>query len=429
MLKDRLEQAIAHAQRNRAFVGVYFIDIDDFKLVNDSLGHAVGDLFLKNVANTLQASVRDVDTVVRFGGDEFIVIAPDVGNQDDMVSDLGIIAKKILGAVQTEFNLDNHVLHPKVSIGIAAYPKDGHVAEELIRHADAAMYLAKKKGRSRYEFFAPELNAIALRRLNMEQELRDALICDEFVMYYQPKVDCHGSKLTGAEALIRWNHPKRGLVMPNEFINIAEESGLILDIGKWIISSVCRQITAWQQAGLSPVPVAINVSAQQFSDGDFSAILFDILDSTGVKPELIELEITESMVMNQTDAAISKLGKLRAEGVRLSMDDFGTGYSSLSYLRRLPIHTLKIDKSFIDGLVADRNSYAIISATVFLAHKLGLQVVAEGVESGEQQRLLQGMKCDTIQGYLVSKPLPADIYTEQFLGDMHHKSQRGITRV
>ena len=303
------------------------------------------------------------------------------------------------------------------------------MAEELIRHADAAMYLAKKKGRSRYEFFAPELNAIALRRLNMEQELRDALICDEFVMYYQPKVDCHGSKLTGAEALIRWNHPKRGLVMPNEFINIAEESGLILDIGKWIISSVCRQITAWQQAGLSPVPVAINVSAQQFSDGDFSAILFDILDSTGVKPELIELEITESMVMNQTDAAISKLGELRAEGVRLSMDDFGTGYSSLSYLRRLPIHTLKIDKSFIDGLVADRNSYAIISATVFLAHKLGLQVVAEGVESGEQQRLLQGMKCDTIQGYLVSKPLPADIYTEQFLGDMHHKSQRSITRV
>lgn len=423
LLKDRLEQAITRAQRSQYTVGVFFLDLDHFKLVNDSLGHAAGDQFLKRIASALQVSVREEDTVVRFGGDEFIIIMPDINVKDDVVSVLGIKAKRMLNAVQREFRVDNHLIRPKASIGIAAYPKDGDQAEELLRNADAAMYLAKGNGRSRYEFFAPELSAIASRRFELEQELNDALVNDEFDIYYQPKTDSRSGELTGAEALIRWHHPQRGQVSPGEFISIAEETGLILDIGEWIIRTVCRQIVAWGQAGLGPVPVAINVSARQFSEDNFVETLFEVLGSCAVEPGMIELEITESMVMNQTEVSIRKLAELRTGGLHLTLDDFGTGYSSLSYLRRLPLHTLKIDKSFIDELVADVDSHAIVSATILLAHKLGLEVVAEGVETPEQQRLLQEMHCDFLQGYLISRPLPADRFAEQFLGRQDCRSR------
>lgn len=415
LLKDRLEQAIARARRSQGIVGVLFIDLDDFKLVNDSLGHAAGDAYLKSVADVLQTSVRGVDTVVRFGGDEFIVIVPDISGESDTVTELGLIAENVLAALQRDFRIGGQVLHAKASVGVAAYPKDGVESDELIRNADAAMYLAKKNGRSRYEFFAPELNAIASKRLKLEQELRNALACNEFVVRYQPKVNCRSGELVGAEALISWNHPVRGRVGPDEFIAVAEESSLIIDIGMWVNNRVCTQLAAWREAGLRPVPVAINVSARQFAADGFAKGLFATLASAGIEPGLVELEITETMVMSETEESIARLADLRGRGLRLSLDDFGTGYSSLSYLRRLPIHTLKIDKSFIDELVNDHDSYAIVSATVYLAHKLGFEVVAEGVEHAEQYRLLQGMNCDVVQGYLVSKALEADSFAEQYL--------------
>ncbi|MEZ5543155.1 MAG: EAL domain-containing protein [Pseudomonadota bacterium] len=416
LLKDRLQQALARAQRSRGIVGVLFLDLDNFKLVNDSLGHAVGDAYLKSVAAVLQGSVREVDTVVRFGGDEFLVIVPDIDGVVDPVSELGLIAAKIQQAVQREFTIDGHTLHTKVSIGIAAYPKDGAEVDELIRNADAAMYLAKNNGRSRYEFFAPELNAVASRRLQVEQELRAALARGEFVVRYQPKVAGGSRELAGAEALISWNHPQHGMVGPSEFIGLAEETGLIVDIGAWVIRSVCTQLAAWRDAGLEPKPVAINVSARQFGSPDFTAKLFAALADSSITPDLIELEITESMVMSDTDDSIARLADLRSRGVRLSLDDFGTGYSSLSYLRKMPIHTLKIDKSFVDEIVTDQDSYAIVAATVYLAHTLGLEVVAEGVESPEQFRLLQGMNCDVIQGYYISPALDAELFATRFLG-------------
>lgn len=415
LLKDRLEQAIARAQRNQSGVGVLFLDLDRFKLVNDSLGHAAGDIFLKKIAVTLTNSVRGVDTVVRFGGDEFVVIIPDIDGTRDAVFELGAIADKILSTTQTELEIDNQTVHPKMSIGIAMYPKDGHVPEELIKNADAAMYHAKENGRARYEFFAPELNAIASLRLKMEQELRLALANDEFLLYYQPKVDCNSGKLMGAEALIRWRHPERGMIPPPEFIGIAEESGLIQDIGAWVIRSACLQIAAWRNAGLAAVPIAVNVAARQFAESSFNATIAGILAHTQVEPGMLDLEITETTVMVDSEESIGKLRAFRDMGLRLSMDDFGTGYSSLSYLRRLPIHALKIDRSFVMALSDEHDSHAIVSATIILAHKLGLEVVAEGVETEAQRQLLQSMHCDELQGYLISEALPAEQFARDFL--------------
>jgi diguanylate cyclase (GGDEF)-like protein len=415
LLKDRLEQAIARAQRNQSSIGVFFLDMDHFKLVNDSLGHAAGDIFLRKIADVLKNSIRGVDTVVRFGGDEFVIIIPDIDSSTDMVFELGAIADKIFRNAQAEFVVENQALQPKVSIGIAIYPKDGQASEELIKHADAAMYHAKSKGRARYEFFAPELNTLASHRLKMEQELRRALANEEFLLNYQAKVDCISGELIGAEALIRWRHPERGAIASSEFIAIAEESALIHDIGLWVLKSACLQIARWRNRGLSPLPVAVNVSPRQFSENNFISTVAETLIHAKLAPSMLELEITETTVMVDFEESIKKLKAIREMGLRLSMDDFGTGYSSLSYLRRLPIHTLKIDRSFVMALSDEDETQAIVSATIILAHKLGLKVVAEGVETEEQRRLLQGMQCDTLQGYLISKPLPADQFAELFL--------------
>lgn len=415
LLKDRLEQAIARAHRNQSSVGVLFLDLDRFKLVNDSLGHAAGDAVLKKIADTLMRNVRSVDTVVRFGGDEFVIIIPDIDRQSDVVSELGSIAEKIFKATQSEFVIDHQIVHPKISIGIALYPEDGRAPEELIKNADAAMYHAKGKGRARYEFFAPELNAMASHRLKLEQELRRALLNKEFLLDYQPKVDCRSGKLLGAEALIRWRHPERGMIQPLEFIAIAEESGMIRDIGEWVIRTACWQITAWRDAGLAPVRIAVNVSPSQFRENDFTATVAAILDRAKLEPGMLELEITESSVMGDAEEAIGKLKMFRDMGLRLAVDDFGTGYSSLNYLRRLPIHALKIDQSFIKTLSEEHDTRAIVSAAIILAHKLGLEVTAEGVETEEQKQLLQDMQCDMLQGYLIGKPVPAEQFTAQFL--------------
>ena len=426
LLHENLEYAISQAEKNHSTVGVLFLDLDRFKLVNDSLGHAAGDLMLKKISDILLDQIRSVDTVARFGGDEFVIIIPDIDDNNDPEFALGTIATKIFKAAQNEFAIDRQTIHPKMSIGIACYPKDGLTPDELIKNADTAMYQAKSKGRARYEFFAPEFNRTASYRLQLEQDLRHALVRNEFILHYQPKVDSHTGSLLGAEALIRWIHPQRGMISPQEFIGLAEETGLIRDLGDWVIRDVCRQIVEWRAAGFDPAPIAVNVSPQQFQEDNFTHSVAEILSRNQLEPGMMELEITETTVMGNAEESISKLNIFRDMGLRISLDDFGTGYSSLSHLRRLPIHTLKIDQSFISSFCEDSDTHAIVDATIILAHKLGLQVVAEGVETEEQRRLLRDMRCDALQGYLFSKPLDAELFMKRFLTGNSQQGVKGI---
>ena len=408
LLHDRLEQAVARAQRNKSRAAVIFVDLDRFKLINDSMGHAEGDKLLKNIAGLLTNSVRSVDTVIRFGGDEFVIVIPDMDSTINIVSELGTIADKILANTGNRIELQNRKVHTGMSIGIAVYPEDGETPDELVKNADAAMYHAKEQGRGCYRFYAPELNADAMHRVAMEQELHQALENEEFRLVYQPKVDCMSGRVVAAEALIRWHHPERGIVPPDEFIGIAEESGLIREIGEWVLWEACRQAKEWLDAGLPQVRIAINVSPLQFRKGDMAIIVATILQTFQLPADSIELEVTEGTVMENTETSIKKLHDLNDMGIRLSIDDFGTGYSSLSYLGKLPIHALKIDQSFIMDMMEDKSSRAIVSSTIFLAHTLGLDVVAEGVETEAHRKILQEWHCDELQGYLISKPLSAD---------------------
>lgn len=330
----------------------------------------------------------------------------------DVVSELGGVADKIIASTTGELNIENHMEYSGMSIGISLYPKDGETPDELLENADTAMYHAMEQGRDRYEFFAPELNEAAILRLNLEQELHRALRNGEFVVHYQSKVDCLSGELAGIEALIRWHRPEKGFVQPSEFISIAEEAGLILKIGDWVLNTVYRQMKAWRDADLPAIRVAVNVSPRQFSEPDFPVKVAEILKTSQLDPEQLELEVTEGSVMENIDDAIGKLTLLNAMGVHLSVDDFGTGYSSLSYLIKLPIHSLKIDESFLSSVVDEHNTQTIVSSAICLAHQLGLGVVAEGVETEEQRALLQHWQCDVLQGYLISKPLqrPAKRY-------------------
>ena len=408
LLKDRLEQAIARGQRNNSYVAVIFIDLDRFKLVNDSLGHDVGDQLLNNTARQLVNAVRSVDTVVRFGGDEFVIVIPDIERKGDVTFELGGIADKLIAATGGDFNTGEHKLHSGISIGISLYPKDGETPDELVKNADTAMYHAKERGRDRCEFFAPELNEAALHRLNLEQELRLALDNNEFSIHYQSKVDSLSGRLVGAEALLRWRHPEKGMVSPTEFIAVAEETGLIRPIGDWVLSTVCHQLKAWRDKGLPAIRFAVNVSPHQFREHNFPVRVAEILKSTRLDPAMLELEVTEGSLVEDVDDAIEKLNMLNAMGIHLSVDDFGTGYSSLSYLRRLPVHSLKIDQSFVINMIEDRSTRAIVASTIYLAHRLGLDVVAEGVETEDQRKLLQNWQCDVLQGYLINEPVPCD---------------------
>ena len=411
LLKDRLEQAIARARRNGSCVGVAFLDLDRFKLVNDSLGHSTGDLLLKETARLLLGSVRSVDTVVRFGGDEFVIIIPDIDRDEDIVFELGAIADKLLNSTRQELVLGSRRVHTELSMGIALYPRDGETPDDLVKNADTAMYHAKEQGRGNYQFFSAELNAAASSRLSLEHELHRALKNHEFELYYQAKVDGTSGRLIGAEALLRWRHAERGMILPGEFIGVAEETGLIQDIGEWATRTACQQIRTWQEAGLPALRLAVNVSPRQFWEGDLAARVGQILASARLRPEALELEVTEGMVMDDRNDSIETLKRLNAMGIRLLIDDFGTGYSSLSYLRRLPIHALKIDQSFVRDMLNDPDAQAIVSATIVLAHRLGLDVIAEGVETDSQRTLLQRWHCDELQGYLISKPLDADAFT------------------
>ena len=407
LLQDRVGQLLAAAERASKQIGLLFIDLDHFKKVNDSLGHSVGDQLLAEVAKRLQGCVRRMDTVARIGGDEFVVLLADV-----TLEGAAEVARKILAVLARPCFLENHELGVTPSLGISIFPQDGHDFETLLKHADTAMYGAKEAGRNTYQFFASEMNAAAIERLTLENSLRQALERNEFVLYYQPKFELARGRLVGAEALIRWLHPQRGLVSPARFIPVAEQSGLIVPIGDWVLREACRQNTAWQAAGLPPISMAVNISAVQFRSGRLEHSVRSVLDETGMAPACLEIELTEGVVMGGAEETIDALHRLSNMGVQIAIDDFGTGYSSLSYLKHFPINRLKIDKSFVRDIVNDPDDWAITTAIIRLGHSLRLVVIAEGVEHPEQLEMLRRQGCDEVQGYHFSQPLPADEFAE-----------------
>ena len=402
LLNDRISQAIVLAARHNKHVAVLFLDLDGFKHINDSLGHPVGDKLLQSIATRLVDCVRASDTVSRQGGDEFVVLLSEV----ELSEDAAITARRMLHAVSRPHSIDQHDLHVTTSIGVSVYPEDGLDAETLTKNADTAMYQAKESGRQSFQFFKPAMNARAVERQSIEEGLRRALERQEFVLYYQPKVDLMTGAITGAEALIRWIHPTRGSIPPMDFIPIAEDCGLILSIGAWALREACAQSRAWTAAGLPAVTMAVNVSAIEFRDKNFLNRLFEVINETGIDPRLLELELTESVLMKNATSTAGILQALREAGIRLAIDDFGTGYSSLSYLRKFPVDAVKIDQSFIRQISADDDT-TIVKAVIGMARGLKLRVIAEGVETQEELAFLRAYRCDEAQGYYFSRPVPA----------------------
>lgn len=402
LLKDRFNQAVGRAQRSKYKVAVILLDLDRFKLVNDSLGHGKGDELLCLVAQRLKESVRETDTVARFGGDEFVVLLEAVAGVDNAWK----IAKKILHRLSQPYLLADRTISVTASLGLSLAPDDGADAITLIRNADIAMYHAKRR-RGAISFYNEEMNRQLIAVVELEEGLRQALAGHEFLLHYQPKVDLRSGCIKGCEALLRWQHPQRGLVAPGEFISLAEETGLIVPIGTWAIQEACRQSLAWQAAGLPPTRIAVNLSARQFLQGDLNKVVGTILQESKLAPELLELEVTESMIMDNPLGAVQTLRELKKLGVYLSLDDFGTGYSSLNYLRRFPVDSLKIDQSFIRDVTDDASGASVVASIIDIAHNLNLTAIAEGVETQAQLDFLLYNDCDTVQGYLFSKPLPA----------------------
>ena len=407
LLSDRLSQAIAASDRSGQPFALMFIDLDRFKNINDSLGHNAGDLLLQEVSLRLTSSVRATDTVSRQGGDEFVILATDVEDTGAVAN----LAEKLIQIISQSYHIDEHVLTVTPSIGIALYPDDGQDAETLLRNADAAMYCAKNNGRNNFQFFTQDMNTRALEFLLMENDLRSALEHNEFLLFYQPQVDAKSGSMVGMEALVRWQHPQQGLISPAKFIPVAEESGLIMPLGSWVLHEACRQNKAWQDAGHAAMSVAVNLSAIQFRNVDIVQTVRDALDETGLEPQYLELEVTESAIMQGAEDVIATLINLKQMGVKLSVDDFGTGYSSLSYLKRFPIDKLKVDQSFVRDILKDANDAQICCAVISLAHSLRLLVIAEGVEHAPQLAYLQKKKCNIVQGFYVGRPVPASEFT------------------
>jgi len=401
LLNDRVAQAITLAPRHMKKVAVLFLDLDGFKHINDSLGHPIGDKLLQAIGKRLVECVRGSDTVSRQGGDEFVVLLSEVEHAEDAA----ISAVRLLQGVAGSYSIDMHDLHISASIGVSIYPDDGLDAETLIKNADTAMYQAKENGRQSYQFFKPSMNVRAVERQSIEESLRRAMERQEFTLHYQPKIDLRTGEITGAEALLRWTHPVRGLVSPAQFIPVAEDCGLILPIGKWVLREACKQARAWQNAGLALGTIAVNISAMEFRDDKFLEEVFATINDTGLDPKFLELELTESVLMKRAEATESILKTLRARGVQVAVDDFGTGYSSLSYLRRLPIDALKIDQSFVRQITTDPDETTIVTAVIGMGRSLKLRVVAEGVETQEQLAFLQKYECDEAQGYYFSRPV------------------------
>ncbi|MES2932667.1 MAG: EAL domain-containing protein [Pseudomonadota bacterium] len=403
LLRDRLSQAIGYAARTQRPVWVIFVDLDRFKYVNDTLGDKAGDMLLNLVAERLLSVVRETDTVARLGGDEFVLLLAERSEESLTTS----VVQRILDVVMQPMTILEHEFFLTCSAGVATYPADGDTPETLMKHADIAMYRAKEIGRNNFQFYTHAMNERALERLRIEGDLRHALGHDEFVLHFQPQVDLRSGRIVGMEALIRWQHPQLGMVPPSRFIGLAEETGLILPIGAWVLRTACAQNKAWQQAGLGFLRMAVNLSARQFAQVDLVQSIAAALADTGLEPRFLEIELTESLVMTDVERAIGVLRELKALGVQLSIDDFGTGYSSLSYLKRFPIDVLKIDQSFVRDITVDPDDAAIAVLIISLAHSLKLQVIAEGVETEAQLTYLCQHYCDEIQGYFFSRPVPA----------------------
>jgi diguanylate cyclase (GGDEF)-like protein/PAS domain S-box-containing protein len=408
LLNDRIGQAIALAHRHKNMVAVLFLDLDGFKHINDSLGHPAGDKLLQSVAGRLSDCVRAPDTVSRQGGDEFVVLLQEVKQAED----IAIAARRMLRAVEEAHSIDDHELHVTASIGVSLYPDDGLDAETLIKNADTAMYQAKEETGQSCKFFRPEMSVRAVERQSIEEDLRRALELKEFTLNYQPKVNLSTGAVIGAEALIRWTSPTRGQVPPLEFIPIAEDSGLILPIGAWVLREACTQARAWVDAGLPATTMAVNVSAAQFRSENFLDFLFATLNETGLDPKYLEVEVTESVLMRHAELAASILQTLRDRGVRVSVDDFGTGYSSLSYLRRFPLDALKIDQSFVREISTSPYETAIVRAIISMGRSLNLRIIAEGIETAGDLAFLKDRGCDEGQGYYFSRPVPAEEFAK-----------------
>jgi diguanylate cyclase (GGDEF)-like protein/PAS domain S-box-containing protein len=403
LLNDRIGHAIAAAKRHSEQVAVLFLDVDGFKHINDSLGHTVGDKLLQSISQRLLECVRGGDTVSRQGGDEFVVLLSELAQPRAAA----LMAGRMLQAVAASHLVDAHELHVTTSIGVSVYPDDGLNAETLIKNADTAMYQAKENGRQSYQFFTPSMNARAVERQSIEECLRRALERQEFALHYQPRIDMQTGAITGAEALLRWTHPLRGAVPPADFIPIAEDCGLIVPIGNWVLRQACEQARAWAVAGLPAISMAVNVSAMEFQNEGFLEGLFRILGESRLDPRLLELELTESVLMKRVESTVALLHAVRNSGVKVALDDFGTGYSSLSYLRRFPLDSLKIDRSFVQQLAGGADDAAIVIAVISMARSLRLRVVAEGVETLQELEFLCAHQCDEVQGYYFSRPVPA----------------------
>ncbi len=403
LFRQALNKALQRAERSGKMLSVLFFDLDRFKNINDSLGHDAGDEVLRAVAERLSACVRKIDLVARFGGDEFAVLTEGLTAEDQAST----VARKILEALSKPMVLAGRQYRPAASIGISTYPTDGRDAQSLLKNADIAMYRAKEDGRGTFQFYSEQLNTHSVQRLEFESNLSNALNNREFVLYYQPKVDLATGRIAGLEALIRWVSPQLGFVPPGDFISIAEETGLIVPMGRWVAQTACVQNRAWQKGGLPPLRIAINISARQITDKGLIPFLTETLRTTGLGVELLELEITESAVMSNQDHAEKVLNELKGLGFHLTMDDFGTGYSSLAYLKRFPFDSVKIDQSFVRGIPESKDDEAIVEAIIAMAHSLQLKVVAEGVETKEQYDFLRTRGCEMIQGYYFSKPIPA----------------------
>jgi diguanylate cyclase (GGDEF)-like protein/PAS domain S-box-containing protein len=420
LFKDRVTQALAHASRYQSTLAVLFLDLDRFKLINDTLGHNIGDLLLKHVAERLADSIRHSDSIgraadqpethelARLGGDEFTVLLTNLHD----VQDAGKVARRMLEALSKPFSIKDHEIFVTVSVGIATFPSDGDSVDVLLKNSDSAMYHAKEQGRNNFQFYSNAMNAAANERLVLEAEVRHAAEREEFVVYYQPQIDLRTNCIIGAEALVRWQHPQRGLLGPPVFLSAASDTGLIRAIDEWVLWTACRQSRVWQQRGLTPFQVSINVSNSLFHGNTLLKAVEEVLRETGLPPGCLELELTESIAMRNVDVSIAMLNELKTMGVQLSIDDFGTGYSSLSYLQRLPVNMVKIDQSFIREILTQAHPVPIVRAIIAMAHSLQLRVLAEGVEEEEQRTILIAEGCDYAQGYLFGRPMPADEFAK-----------------
>jgi diguanylate cyclase (GGDEF)-like protein len=418
LFEDRLTQALAQAQRDRQTLGMMFLSLDRFKEVSDTLGYVEGYRLLQQIAARLMNCVHEGETVARFEGGEFALLARTGGTEY-----MAEIIYQINEALKLPFALDEHELFIKVSIGISLYPDDGEDAPTLLKNAGAALYRAKEQGGNNYQFYTTGINAKALKRLTLESSLRRALERSEFEVYYQPQIDINTMQVVGMEALVRWQHPELGLLPPAEFVPVAEDTGLLVLINEWVLQIACDQCSTWQENGLGPLSVAVNLSAHQFQQKSLPEAVARILRETGLSSQHLELELTESSIMKNTESAVKTLGELKEMGVSIAIDDFGTGYSSLGYLKRLPIDKLKIDRVFVRDVTTDPNDAALVMAIIALAHNLRLKVLAEGVETEEQLRFLHLLRCDEWQGYLYSAPLPAEVFKQLLIDSRRANGQ------